>query len=127
MDGKRIKNTPFELTVDGLRHTGVTNGDGMLEQEIPVDAAIGIFKISDYKWVLAIGDLNPLDHQTPDAGVSGAQGRLRNLGYPVGPIDGIAGPRTQVAVAYFQADEGLPVTGDLDDATAGKLREVHGI
>jgi hypothetical protein len=127
MDGKRIKNAPFELTVDGDLQDGTTDGEGLIEREIPVDAAGGILKVSEYKWVLGIGNLNPLDATTPDSGVSGAQGRLRNLGYPVGPIDGKLGPRTKEAIGYFQADEHLPVTGNLDEATISKLREVHGI
>jgi hypothetical protein len=127
MDGKRIKDVRFELTVDGTRQSGTTDSRGIIEREIPVGAATGILKVSEYKWVLAIGHLNPMDAKTPDGGVSGAQGRLRNLGYPVGPIDGDLGPRTRAAIGYFQADEQLPVTGELDDATITRLRKVHGV
>ena len=57
----------------------------------------------------------------------GAQGRLRNLGYSVGAIDGVLGRRTDEALRAFQLDHGLEVTGELDDATRAKLAEFgHG-
>jgi len=38
-----------------------------------------------------------------------------------GPIDGIMGPRTPMAVKDFQRSEGLPETGRLDAETMAKL------
>lgn len=127
MNAQRLAKQPYELDVDGERSRGTTDGNGMIEREIPVGARKGKLKVSDYRWDLQIGHLNPMEEDTPDGGVSGAQGRLRNLGYPVGPVDGICGPKTEVAVRFFQADENLPVTGQLDDTTRKKLLQVHGI
>lgn len=38
--------------------------------------------------------------------------RLRELGYYRGPLDGIIGHRTRIALAEFQHDHRLPVTGE---------------
>jgi len=50
-----------------------------------------------------------------------AQERLNALGYNVGAPDGAAGPKTAKALRDFQQQQGLPVTGRLDTATAGAL------
>ncbi|MEG0975118.1 MAG: peptidoglycan-binding protein [Comamonas sp.] len=52
-----------------------------------------------------------------------AQQRLNELGYDVGTPDGAAGPRTQNALRSFQQDQGVPVTGRLDQATMRYLAE----
>lgn len=56
--------------------------------------------------------------------VRAIQQRLSDLGYSeVGLIDGKWGSRTTGAVAAFQQHEGLPETGDYDDATRARLAE----
>jgi hypothetical protein len=127
MDGKRLANEPYQLWIDREFSSGTTDGEGMLEKEIPIESSTGKLVVGDYRWDLGIGELNPMDESTPDRGVSGAQGRLLNLGYPVGTIDGIYGPKTAAAIRYFQADEHLPENGELDAATRAKLVAVHGI
>jgi len=42
------------------------------------------------------------------------QEALSRQGYYQGPIDGIVGPGTQAAIAAYQRDNGLPVTGAVD-------------
>jgi hypothetical protein len=42
------------------------------------------------------------------------QDRLARRGYDPGPIDGVVGGQTRDAIAEFQNDHGLPVTGDID-------------
>ncbi len=69
---------------------------------------------------LKFGEMDPLTE------ISGVQGRLNNLGFPCGPIDGILGLRTCQALKRFQSREDLPITGRPDDATLQKLKEVHG-
>lgn len=44
------------------------------------------------------------------------QSRLADEGYDPGPIDGVIGPQTRDAIAAFQADNGLSVTGSVDDS-----------
>ena len=49
------------------------------------------------------------------------QERLIALGYKPGRADGLVGPRTTAALTKFQEDNGLPVTGKLDEQTVSKL------
>ena len=49
------------------------------------------------------------------------QKKLTELGYNLGPIDGIWGNKTIAAVEKFQRDNGLPVTGKIDEETKKKL------
>jgi peptidoglycan hydrolase-like protein with peptidoglycan-binding domain len=49
------------------------------------------------------------------------QESLRDKGFHTGPVDGILGPKTREEIRQYQKSENLPVTGKLDDQTAGKL------
>lgn len=51
-----------------------------------------------------------------------AQVALKRLGYDPGPADGVYGPQTRSAIERFQRDNGLGVTGHLNDATINELR-----
>jgi len=53
--------------------------------------------------------------------VQEAQELLKAKGYYVGEVDGLNGPRTEAAISAFQKDQGLPVTGKLDEKTAKQL------
>ena len=50
-----------------------------------------------------------------------AQRALNQLGYYQGPTDGIASPALRLALAAYQRDQTLPVTGSTDPATLAKL------
>ena len=56
-----------------------------------------------------------------DARVEHAQQALKDAGHDPGSIDGVMGARTTAALKAYQQKQGLPVTGQLDDATAAKL------
>jgi peptidoglycan hydrolase-like protein with peptidoglycan-binding domain len=72
----------------------------------------------------------PVQPRPPaDAGVSvegmtvfEMQERLNELGYKLGAVDGVSGPRTVEALKKFQADNKLPPTGIIDPDTIRKLR-----
>jgi hypothetical protein len=49
------------------------------------------------------------------------QNRLNEMGYNVGAVDGIFGPRTERAVTAFQTDKGLSVDGVVGNETWGAL------
>ena len=49
------------------------------------------------------------------------QARLAREGYDPGPIDGVIGPQTRDAIAAFQSDHGLPVTGRIDTSLVSAL------
>ena len=53
--------------------------------------------------------------------VAQVQELLKDAGFNPGPIDGILGPRTKGALRRYQASQGLPETGALDEATRQAL------
>lgn len=57
----------------------------------------------------------------PIADVRAAQQRLADLGYALGPIDGIIGEATTGAIAMFQYTNNLEITGRLDAVTLDHL------
>lgn len=125
--GERIANEDYELKLERETYTGKTDGEGLFQVEIPIDAVKGKLTVGTYEWDILVGYLNPIETTTKDKGVSGAQGRLKNLGYMVGAVDGVMGPKTEAAIEAFQADENLKVTGKLDDETRKALVKVHNI
>ena len=61
----------------------------------------------------------------PISEVSGIKRRLANLGFYSGPMDGDMDEETQEALARFQTQQGLPATGQADEATRQKLLDRH--
>ncbi|HEX3916960.1 MAG TPA: peptidoglycan-binding protein [Caulobacteraceae bacterium] len=51
-----------------------------------------------------------------------AQRALNQLGYYQGPTDGAASPALHLAIEAYQRDQSLPVSGNPDAATLGKLQ-----
>jgi hypothetical protein len=49
------------------------------------------------------------------------QETLRNKGHYRGKVDGVFGLQTRASIRSYQKVENLPVTGQLDTQTAGKL------
>jgi hypothetical protein len=101
---------------------GQTDGDGWIDQPIPITAKSARLSLREDKELheLHIGHLDPHDEAT------GAQGRLRGLGFYFGKIDGEIGPKTEAAIRRFQKANSLTVNGELDDATASSLRDAYG-
>jgi Putative peptidoglycan binding domain len=74
-------------------------------------------------------DTQPDDNTAPvyndapvaDATVQAAQTQLTQLGYYGGPVDGFFGPSTRDAVAKYQVDKQLNVTGSLSPDTLQSL------
>jgi N-acetylmuramoyl-L-alanine amidase len=127
--GAPLAKEPYQLFLGGrlVRSDKSTDGDGLLTEDVPVDARDAKVTTRDFSWDLDIGDLNPMD-RTDDGGVSGAQGRLLNLGYPVGKVDGKLGPKTAAALRMFQRDKNLSQTkGELDDETKKALIAAYGM
>jgi hypothetical protein len=56
-----------------------------------------------------------------DVDVRGAQEALQRIGFDVGQVDGVLGPRTQTALREFQQQRGLATTGELDIDTMRAL------
>jgi peptidoglycan hydrolase-like protein with peptidoglycan-binding domain len=53
--------------------------------------------------------------------VKQVQEKLSGMGYDVGPVDGIVGPKTQSALREFQQDKGLQATGELNSQTLAAI------
>jgi N-acetylmuramoyl-L-alanine amidase len=124
---KAFANKKYRLTIDGVMTEGQTDGDGLITQKISPSAIKGSLLVWIYDDPHAPGVPFPLDlgHLDPVTEVSGVQGRLNNLGFDCGPVDGLMGPDTEDALRAFQAQMGLQVTGQPDSATQAKLLEVH--
>jgi len=56
-----------------------------------------------------------------DLQIRQAQELLKAAGFDPGPLDGKLGPKTQAALQQYQTSLGLPVTGELDEATREAL------
>jgi Putative peptidoglycan binding domain len=67
---------------------------------------------------------NSADYRSPTSGevASIVQSALGKRGYDRGPIDGVIGAGSRRAVRSFQTDQGLPVTGSIDNKLLRALR-----
>jgi Putative peptidoglycan binding domain/LysM domain len=104
--GDVIADTPYELELAGLTFKGKTDKKGLLQRDIPIGTQTATLYLKDLgiRWNLEIGHLNPVhDHDDDDSVIiSGIQGRLNNLGFPCGSVDGLMGPKTKAALKAFQ-------------------------
>jgi N-acetylmuramoyl-L-alanine amidase len=124
---KPIAGAQCALLVDGQVYQLTTDGSGKLEQEIPLDAKDGTLTIRGDQTPFAneiipikIGHLDPIDE------VSGQVGRLNNLGYSAGPLDGSDTGAFQSAIEEFQCDNNLTVDGICGPQTQSKLKDIYG-
>ncbi|MFT6389742.1 MAG: hypothetical protein ACJAUP_003135 [Cellvibrionaceae bacterium] len=100
---------------------GQTDGSGLVNVPIPIGATSAKIFIE----ALAIEIPVDLGHIDPLDKVSGAQGRLRALGYPVGSVDGIVGDLTRNATSAFQTDQTLTVDGIIGPQTRAALKDTY--
>ena len=124
---KPIAGAQCALLIDGQIYQLTTDGNGKLEQEIPLDAKEGVLTIRGDQTPfqneiipIKIGHLDPADE------ISGQIARLNNLGYFAGPLDGSDTDAFESAVEEFQCDHGLKVDGDCGPKTQAKLKDIHG-
>lgn len=118
------KNEAYTLIIDGTSQQGETDGDGRIEVTLPPNAQQGtvIFNIgqaNEERHDLGLGNMDPVS--TTD----GARKRLSNLGYNPEEKDE-SDPQFQSAVRKFQEDQGLEVTGNLDEKTRDAILDAHG-
>lgn len=97
-----------------------TGGGGELAECIPPALRTATLELGGQTLELAIGDLDPVDSE------SGLRGRLVNMGYLVVPVQDDDPDELAFAIQDFQADAGLPTTGEADAATRSTLVERHG-
>jgi Putative peptidoglycan binding domain/LysM domain len=111
----------FVLTVGSHVVEGTTDGDGVLEAQVPVLATSGHLVIGEDQFVVEI----LFGHLDPASELSGIQQRLLNLGYTCHDSPGELGASTRRALGEFQSSQGLDVSGELDDDTRGRIVELH--
>jgi peptidoglycan hydrolase-like protein with peptidoglycan-binding domain len=141
---KPFASFSYSLEVMGQAYEGVTNTDGLLEEDIPDDAAAGTLTLfappqagtdtpaasDDSKpnvlWTLPLTIAN----LTPASDIAGAQNRLNNLGFFSGPnATGNLDEQTKRALQRFQTLYKLTPadpSGTLDDDTVKKLTDIYG-
>ncbi len=114
---------PYTLEIDGLEtSTACTDGDGAIEVWIPPSAGTARISFHDGTEVheLAIGHLDPVEQ------ISGVQGRLRNLGFFGGAVDGEMSDALESSLQRFQASQGIEPHGLIDDSTRDALVRAYG-
>lgn len=123
-DGEPLADLPYRYEVaDTFVRAGRTDADGGVNEWIFPEAQTA-------RLVLAPGTKEerviPLrvGHMDPITTESGVRGRLFNLGYLERIDDDL--DELALALCFFQADEGLPVSATCDEATADKLVRRHG-
>lgn len=119
-DDQPIANEPYELDLGNRVISGKTKPDGWLEEAIPPGLTHGSILIGKRRFPLSLG------HVDPATEVTGAQTRLRNLGYYAGAVGGDLDEETGNALRAFQKKMGIPETGKLDPGTQSKLLSEHG-
>lgn len=81
------------------------------------------------KWASSVGQQPQAPADQPEAeepvrdAVADVQGKLAELGYKPGPVDGIPGPATQAAIRHYQKDAGLPADGKVSETLVARLRQ----
>jgi peptidoglycan hydrolase-like protein with peptidoglycan-binding domain len=104
---------------------GITDSTPLTQATVEYNAAA--LELEE-AWLQLLNEAGCLsDQQQADAATqlfaytTALQTDLQTAGYYKGPIDGIYGPQTVAAVKQLQTDNGLPVTGLVDQATAQAL------
>lgn len=118
----------FELELGNELHEGTTDGDGIVEQEVAEGDEAGELTVwlSDnreaerYVWEIHLGHLDPVEE------VVGVRQRLNNLGFYCEEGGDEIDETLRLALRGFQDIAGIETSGEIDDATRGKLVEMHG-
>jgi hypothetical protein len=119
--GAPLSGMPYVLRLGAEeRREGALDGAGRLHEPIPADCESVVLEVAYRRFELEIVGLPASD------AIVGAQERLNHLHYFVGDADGELGRFTAAALRRFQRDHGLPITGELDVATARCLDAEHG-
>lgn len=124
-DNKPRANLAYTLVIDGdTTFSGNTDSQGIIKHGIPPNAMEAQLTVVEgekkEEFLIKLKHLDPVDEPT------GIQARLANLGYYTGLIDGDIGPRTKAALSRFQNEHGLEQTGEPNQDTINKLKEVYG-
>ncbi|MEQ8767499.1 MAG: peptidoglycan-binding domain-containing protein [Planctomycetota bacterium] len=119
--GEPRKNERYVLEIAGQLIEGTTDGSGRLETFLPgqTKSAILVLRDGAERYPLRISRLDPVSEMT------GVQQRLENLGYDCRTESGELDAPTRAALKRFQSAQDLEVTGEADDFTRAKLKELQ--
>ena len=102
-------------------------GQAALWEAAPADPQVNMVNVPDAWRTDAVRTAAaPLSGEEMQRAVTNIQAILNDRGYDAGPVDGIMGDRTRNAIAAFQRDNGLAVTGNVDQALVEKLLAIAG-
>jgi hypothetical protein len=122
-DGRGRASLPYTFEVDGRRLEGRTDADGWVRQPIPPDASSALLIVhgpeEDEELSIELGHLDPVSEPT------GAQARLRQLGFDC-PDTGRWDEGTSIALRLFQLSRELPAHGEHDEDTLRLLEDAYG-
>jgi len=102
---------------------GTTDNAGFLETWVPEDA-IALEVTLGEKDDVEVFQFD-LQEYVPASEPDGLQLRLHALGYYYGDLDGNLGPATKEALAAFQEEFGLDITGEPDAKTLARLMQAY--
>ncbi|MFC1782180.1 peptidoglycan-binding protein [Planctomycetota bacterium] len=122
INGKPRANEDYILDIDGALSEGKTDEKGKIEIPILPNAKKGkiTFRDKGDEYELQLGHLDPVTE------ISGVQGRLLDLGFFAGPVDGKMSAALEGAIQTFQAKNGLEPNGKLDETTRKKIADAYG-
>jgi hypothetical protein len=116
-----------EVTLEGKAPESKSLDDGKLELPIAPACAQATIKLAasdehkpDVSWNLQLGHLPRAESD------DGLFTRLRNMGYYRAVADELDARERRSAIEEFQRDQGLKLTGELDDDTKAKIEDVYG-
>lgn len=125
-DGEPFDNAPYRLIIDNDPPIdGVTDPQGWIRHPLRPSAKQAQITLWPSEPVeLQIRYRMTLGRMDPIQSLTGVQGRLLNLGYYEGPLDGTESEALTKALELFQADWGIQITGTADQKTRDKLDEL---
>jgi hypothetical protein len=124
-DDQPRANLPYTLEVEGEQRSGVTDADGKIDERIPGNATRGRLTVGSETEGQEVYDLN-LGKLDPVEAISGVQARLSHLGFYDDEVNGQLDEPTREALREFQKSERLTETGQPDQRTRQRLKQVHG-
>jgi peptidoglycan hydrolase-like protein with peptidoglycan-binding domain len=90
----------------------------------PTEALLATLTTSPDVAIARSAPADPDPVEAPDPRLAEVQAALSRAAYGPLNVDGLPGPQTRDAIMRFQLDEGLPVTGKIDDTLVKKLKAV---
>jgi hypothetical protein len=125
--GKATAATDAEVTLEGKPAEKQSLDSGKLEMKIAPACAQALVKVKsaddhrpEIHWRLKLGFLVRSESD------EGALARLRNLGYYRAVASNAEPRERRAAIEEFQFDQGLTLSGTLDDDTKKKIEEIYG-